>query len=74
MKQLSDEKILEAYLSNELNREIFKALDKNDLTTSQKMNFFDIVFSVLDVIFYYEWSWVKKWDYLKSYLAQLNSE
>ncbi len=72
MEKLSDEKILEMYLSNDLNRKIYKNLDKNGWTISQKKRFFDIVFTVLDVITYYEWSWVKKWDYLKSYLAQLS--
>ena len=74
MNELSDEKILEAYLSNDLNQKIFKTLDKNDWTTPQKLRFFDIIFKVLDVIFHYEWAWVKKWDYLKSYLAQLSAD
>lgn len=74
MEELSDEKILEMYLSNDLNQEIYKTLDKNGWTTPQKKNFFEIVFKVLDVIYYYEWSWIKKWDYLKSYIAQFSPE
>ncbi len=74
MEELSDEKILEMYLSNDLNHEIYKTLDKNGWTTPQKKSFFEIVFNVLDVIYYYEWSWIKKWDYLKSYLAQLSPD
>jgi len=73
MEELSDDRHLEIYLSNELNRDIYFAINKNNkLTVFENLTFFNILYRVVDVIELYEWTWVKKWEYLKNYLAQLD--
>ena len=73
MKENTNYKNLELYTYEKLNKEIYLQLDKWDFDIESKTQTFEIIFKVLDVINHYEWSWIKKWEYLKSYLAQVDS-
>jgi hypothetical protein len=73
MKENNNYTNLELYTFEKLNKEIYLRLDKCDFDIETKTQTFEIIFKVLDVINHYEWGWIQKWEYLKSYLAQLNS-